>query len=306
MKLACTLILGSAVLVLLPICICGQDTTFTLNRLNQAHLDSLAALAAKKIREARLTEKEPKVLVMDFFRDRPGQSSRLGALLADRFSESLASYASGMQVLDRRVFRDYLIENWMTLEDLRSHDICWRVARQIGASGAILGTLAEKNGNINLTLHLEGFGPAEKEDDIFAWRDRTSSFPVTEELHAALYNPGPNYARTADKIPEEPGVFVAGVSGVTQPVCKYCPDPDYSEASRAAKFQGAVILSVVVTSEGLVSGIYVLKGAPFGLTGQAIDAIKSWRFQPSQKDGKPVPARVSVEITFRLFSRPDS
>jgi TonB family protein len=306
MKLAYALFFGAAVVLLLPASTRGQDTAFTLNQLDQAHLDSLAALTAKKIHEAKIEEKEPKVLVMDFFRDSTGQSSRLGTLLADRFSESLASYASGMQVLDRRVLRDYLIENWTTLEDFRSNDICSRVARQLGASGAVLGTLAEKNGNLDLTLHLEGFGPAEKEDDIFAWRDRITSFPVTEQMHAELYQPGPSYVRTADKIPEEPGVFMAGVSGVTQPECKYCPSPDYSDASRAAKFQGTVVLSVVVTSEGLVSGIYVLKGAPFGLTDQAIKATKNWRFQPSQKDGKPVPARVSVELTFRLLSGPDS
>jgi TonB family protein len=308
MKLAYTLFFGTAVLLLLPTSSRGQGTAFTLNQLDQAHLDSLAALTAKKIHEAKNVEKEPEVLVMDFFRYSTGQSSRLGTLLADRFSESLASYASGMQVLDRRVLRDYLVENWTTLEDFRSNDICLRVAGQLGATGAVLGTLAEKNGNINLTLHLEGFGPAEKEDDIFAWRDRTTSFPVTEEMHAALYQPGPSYARTADKIADEPGVFIAGVSGVTQPVCKYCPNPYYSDAARAAKSQATVVLSVVVSSEGMVSGsgIYVLKGAPFGLTDQAIKATKDWRLQPSQKDGKPVPARVSVELTFRLLSGPDS
>jgi len=306
MKLAYTLFFGTAVLLLLPTSSRGQGTAFTLNQLDQAHLDSLAALTAKKIHEAKIVEKEPRVLVMDFFRDSTGQSSRLGTLLADRFSESLASYASGMQVLDRGVLRDYLMKNWTTLEDFRSGDICWRIARQLGASGAVLGTLAEKNGSINLTLHLEGFGPPEKEDDFFAWRDRTTSFLVTDVLRAALYQPGPNYARTADEIPEEPGVFMAGVNGVTQSVCKYCPTPNYSDASRAAQFQGTVVLSVVVTSEGLASGIYVLKGAPFGLTDQAIEAIKNWHFQPSQKDGKPVPARTSIEITFRLLSGPNS
>jgi TonB family protein len=305
MKAAYSLILASAVLWFSPTSTRAQDAPF-LNRMEQARLDSLAALTAKKIREAKLVEKEPKVLVMDFFRDSIGQSSHLGTLLADRFSESVASYSAGMQVLDRKILRDYLTENWTTLEDFRSNDLCLRIARQLGATGAVLGILAEKSGNINLTLHLEGFGPTNKEDDIFAWRDRTTSFPVTEELRTALYQPGPNYTRSADKIPEEPGVFIAGVSGVTQPECKYCPNPDYSDAARAGKFQGTTILSVVVTAQGGATGIYVLKGAPFGLTDQAIKAVKNWRFQPSQKDGKPVPARVSVEIAFRLLSGPDS
>jgi TonB family protein len=279
----------------------AQVSDFTLTPLNQAHLDSLAMLTANKIREAKLAEKEPKVLVMDFFRNSPGESSRLGTLLADRFSESLASYSSGIQILDRKVLKDFLLENWTTLEDFKSHEVCLEVARQLGATGAILGTLTEKSGNVNLTLHFEGFGPTENEDDIFAWRDRTVTFPLTEDLHSALYQPGPNYTRSADKIPEEPGVFRAGINGVTQPKCIYCPNPDYSDASRAVKFQGDVLLSVVVTPEGQVNGIYVLKGAPFGLTAQAIKATRNWRMEPAQKGGRPVSARTNVEIGFRLL-----
>src|SRR5262249_39958292 len=147
--------------------------------------DSLAALTAKKLHDAKLVEKEPKVLVMDFFRDSPRESSRLGTLLADRFSESLAGYPTRMRILDRKIIRDYLVENWTTLDDLRSNETCFAVARQLGATGAILGTLTENSGNITLTLHLEGFGPTEKENDVFAWRDRTLTLPGTEELRVA-------------------------------------------------------------------------------------------------------------------------
>ena len=38
---------------------------------------------------------------------------------------------------------------------------------------------------------------------------------------------------------------------------------------RAAKFQGVVVLSLVVTPEGKADAIYVVKGAPFGLTTKA-------------------------------------
>jgi TonB family protein len=299
-KGAYSVILASAALLSLPSSARAQVPSFTLNRLDQAHLDSLAALTAKKIREAKLTETEPAVLVMGFFRNSPGTSSQLGTILADRFSESLSAYAEGMKTLDRNILKNYLRENWTTLEDIRSNQSCLAVARELGATGAILGTLTEKNGNVNLTLHLEGFGPVEKEDDIFAWRDRTVTFALTEELHSALYQPGPDYNRSADKIPEEPGVFRAGIAGVTQPQCIYCPNPDYSDAARAVKFQGVVLLSVVVTAEGQVSGIYVLKGAPFGLTAQAISVTKNWRLKPSQKDGEPVASRTNLEIAFRL------
>ncbi len=258
-------------------------------------------LTANKIHEVKL-EEEPRVLVVDFFRNSPGESSQLGTLLADRFSESLTAYSSGIHILDRKVLKDYLFENWTTLEDLKSSEVCLEVARQLGATGAVLGTLTEKNGNINLTLRLEGFGQTERQDDIFALRDRTVIFPLTEELRTALYHPGRNRARSADKIPEEPGVFTGSINGVTQPKCIYCPNPDYSDAARAVKFQGTVVLSVVVTTEGQVTGIYVLKGAPFGLTAVAIKATRNWRMEPAQKDGKPVSARSNVEIVFRLMN----
>ena len=118
----------------------------------------------------------------------------------------------------RKVLKDYLFENWTRLEDFKSNELCLAVARQLGATGAILGTLTEKNGNVNLTLRFEGFGPAERQDDIFAWRDRTVLFPLTEELRSALYHPGPNYTRSADQIPEELGVFRLGSMASAAPM----------------------------------------------------------------------------------------
>ena len=301
MKTVCSFAIAVAALFFCSTTARAQASDLTLNQMDQAHLDALAALTAKKIREAKPSGGPPKVLVFDFFRGSPGTSSQLGTLLADRFSELLSGYATGMKILDRKILKDYLTENWTTLEDLRSNEVCFRLAGQLGASGAILGTLAEKDDKIDPMLHLEGFGPKEKEDDIFAWRDRTVSFSLTEELHAALFQSGPNYSRKSEDIPEEPGVFRHGEPGVTAPQCEYCPDPEFSDAARAVKFQGKVVLSVVVNVDGHVSGIFVLKGAPFGLTTQSINATKNWRFKPGQKDGRPVPVRLDVETTFSLL-----
>jgi hypothetical protein len=169
-KCGCCFLLGSVILSFSAWPVRGQAPAVTLNGLDQARLDSLAALTAQKIRNAEHAEKEPKVLVIDFFRNSPGTSSQLGTVLADGFSESLASYSAGMETLDRKALRNYLVENWTRLEDLRSNDICLGIAQQLGATGAILGTLNERDGGIELTLHLEGFGPKEKEDDILPWR----------------------------------------------------------------------------------------------------------------------------------------
>lgn len=300
LRLALGLLVNVPLLVL-PVPASCQSHESILTRPVEAQMDSLASHAAQRIREANLEEKEPRVLVIDFFRGTPGDPSRLGTLLADRFSESLGVYSAGINVLDRRILKDYLFQNWTTLEDLRPGEVSLRIGRQLGATGVIRGTLHESNGQLSLTIHLDGFGPPTKGKDVFAATDEAANFPVTEAMHEMLFQPGPNYVRTADIIPQEPGIFTAGVGGVTSPACVHCPAPDYSDAARTAKYQGTVLLSVVVTAEGQVTSIYVLKGAPFGVTAKAIEAVRQWRLQPALKDGNPVPARVALEMTFRFF-----
>jgi TonB family protein len=282
----------------------SQSPELILDRIDEGKLNLLASQTAQKIREAPVEEAQPSVLVIDFFRNSAGTSSRMGSLLADRFSESISAYSQGLKIIDRRILKEYLTQNWTTLEDLQSNDVCLRIGRQLGATGVILGTLTEDKDSVNLTLIFEGLGPKAKKEDLFPWRGRTASFLLTEEIHRMLFQPGPNYTRTADDIPEEPGVVRLGPSsipGVTSPVCTYCPQPDYSDAARAAKLQGTVRISIVVTEEGQVTSIYVLKGAPLGLTAKTIEVAQRWRFRPGQKDGKPVSVRVEAETTFHLY-----
>jgi TonB family protein len=98
------------------------------------------------------------------------------------------------------------------------------------------------------------------------------------------------------------GAFRAGVNGVGVPVCVYCPDPQYSEEARKAKYQGTVVLQVIVTADGRATNISVVKGPGLGLEEKAIEAVRGWRFKPAVgPNGKPVPVIVPIEVTFRLF-----
>jgi TonB family protein len=279
----------------------SQSPELILDRVDEAKLNLLASQTAQKIREAPVEEAQPAILVIDFFRNSAGTSSRMGSLLADRFSESISAYSQGLKIIDRKILKDYLTKEWTTLEDLQSNEVCLRIGRQMGATGVILGTLTEDKDSVNLTLIIEGLGPKAKKEDLFPWRGRTASFLLTEEIRRMLLQSGPNYTRTADEIPEEPDVVRFGSPGVTSPNCIHCLPPDYSDAARTAKFQGTVRLSIVVTPEGQVTSIYVLKGAPFGLTAKAIEATQHWHFKPGQKDGKPVSVRVEAESTWHLY-----
>jgi periplasmic protein TonB len=98
------------------------------------------------------------------------------------------------------------------------------------------------------------------------------------------------------------GIFNAGTGGVGNPECVYCPRPDYSDEARKAKYQGDVLLSVVVLPSGKASDIEVIKSPGMGLDTKAIEAVRTWQFKPANgKDGKPVAARVQVIVTFQLF-----
>ena len=98
-----------------------------------------------------------------------------------------------------------------------------------------------------------------------------------------------------------PGVARAGVGGVTSPRCVYCPNPSYSEEARAAKLQGSVILSVVVSAAGQVERVVAVRGPGHGLDQKAVEAVQSWRFTPAVgPDGKPVACMVNIEMTFRI------
>ena len=96
------------------------------------------------------------------------------------------------------------------------------------------------------------------------------------------------------------GLFSVG-GGVSAPTCIYCPDPPYSEEARKAKFSGTVVVQIIVDAAGTVRDARVVKPLGLGLDEKAIEAIRTWRFKPSQRNGAPVNVRMLVEVSFRLF-----
>jgi protein TonB len=96
------------------------------------------------------------------------------------------------------------------------------------------------------------------------------------------------------------GIFHVG-GGVSAPKLIYQPDPEYSEEARKAKFQGTCVLWVVVGPDGKPRDIKVARTLGLGLDEKAIEAVKSWRFEPALKDNKPVSVSINVEVSFRLY-----
>jgi periplasmic protein TonB len=96
------------------------------------------------------------------------------------------------------------------------------------------------------------------------------------------------------------GVFHVG-GGVSPPRTLYAPEPEYSEEARKAKYQGVCVLYVEVGPDGRPRNIRVQRTLGLGLDEKAIEAVKSWKFEPGLKDGKAVTVAVNIEVTFHLY-----
>jgi TonB family protein len=96
------------------------------------------------------------------------------------------------------------------------------------------------------------------------------------------------------------GAYKIG-GGVSAPVPVFRPEPEYSEEARKAKWQGAVLLQLVVDENGVPQEIKVVRSLGLGLDQKAIEAVQKWRFKPGLKDGKPVPVSANIEVNFRLL-----
>ena len=89
--------------------------------------------------------------------------------------------------------------------------------------------------------------------------------------------------------------------GVSAPRPLFTPDPEYSEEARKAKYQGVVVLWLVIGPDGRPREIRVSRPLGMGLDEKAIEAVRTWRFEPAKKDGQPVAVQMNVEVSFRLY-----
>ncbi len=96
------------------------------------------------------------------------------------------------------------------------------------------------------------------------------------------------------------GAFRIG-GGVSAPVPIFKVEPEYSEEARKAKFQGTVLLAIVVDESGQTGNVRVVRALGMGLDEKAMEAVRKWRFKPGYKDGKPVAVMANVEVNFRLL-----
>jgi len=77
------------------------------------------------------------------------------------------------------------------------------------------------------------------------------------------------------------------------------PDPDYPQIPADAEPNGVVVMLVGINPKGRVELVHVLRSSNDAFQNSAVSTVKTWKFSPARKDGKPVPVQVTVEMRFQ-------
>ncbi len=112
-----------------------------------------------------------------------------------------------------------------------------------------------------------------------------------------------NPAFTADVFQFDPppgSQQTAAVDRPSPPVLISKREPKYSPEALKAKLQGTILVSLLVGEDGVPQNVKVVRGLGLGLDEKAIEAVKTWRFKPGVKEGKPVAVAAQVEVNFKV------
>lgn len=106
-----------------------------------------------------------------------------------------------------------------------------------------------------------------------------------------------------DSQPAESSSDAAGGENppATAPILVRGVAPDFSNAARNVRFQGVVILDILVDEHGDVREIELQRPLGLGLDENAAEAVSKWKYKPSMRGGVPCPMRVRVEVIFRRY-----
>jgi TonB family protein len=102
---------------------------------------------------------------------------------------------------------------------------------------------------------------------------------------------------------DRPGIGIErpGVNGVTQPIPIVTPEAEFSDEARRAKYQGVVMISLIVDAQGNPQNPRIARRLGMGLDEKALQAVQGYRFKPARKNGRPVPVMITVAVNFRLY-----
>src|SRR6185503_7259746 len=106
----------------------------------------------------------------------------------------------------------------------------------------------------------------------------------------------PGFAQEAAPAADQPRT-----AGTEVPVPKRSKfvQPEYPTEALARGLRGIVILALTIDTAGKVANVDVVRSLP-PFDDAATTAARQWEYEVTKVDGKPVPVRLTVPITFAL------
>jgi TonB family protein len=277
-----------------------RPNTISLTVQNEDQLRDLAGRILQHADKAGCRKSDCTILVTDFTGP-SGSTSVLGMQLADTLSSQLVAQTNGIRIVDRSSLQVFLERERISSRLLEDDHAAGWLASELYASAVLLGTLMKEGSGLLLHVQLWNAQDALKNGKK---QNKSLSDGMVLSIQApdSALAPAEPFASEshADSTSPGEGVFRAGANGVTMPTCSYRPDPQYTDAARAAKFNGTVLLELLISTDGSISIPHILRGAPFGLNEAASRSVSAWRCKPASKGGTLVPTLVPVEITYHL------
>jgi protein TonB len=75
--------------------------------------------------------------------------------------------------------------------------------------------------------------------------------------------------------------------------------PVYPPLARANRITGVVMLTAIISADGLIRELRVASGHPL-LVPAAVQAVRQWTYRPTLLNGVPVEVITTIEVNFKL------
>jgi TonB family protein len=280
LRLALACLLAMIVILLVP----RSSAQAKVNPMEEA-----AGGIADSISQAKL-----KTVVVFDFSGPNNKLTQLGLVLTASFRTVLAKSGPKFQVEDAQEVNKALAKHSYAPEIVLFPESLLAAAQDLSASGFVAGKFSVVGDTITLDIS------AYRSKDGKALRSERVTWPLSEDLRALSVKNTQDTAKDGESSPTPR----SGVEGYTYPKCVYCPRADYSREAMQHHYEGIVELMAVVERDGSIGDVLIVKPLPYGLSAQAINAVRKWKLSPAlAPDGKPVRVRQVIEVSFQLYGR---
>jgi len=100
-------------------------------------------------------------------------------------------------------------------------------------------------------------------------------------------------------VPTPTPPMVTGGGDLQPPKLVSSSPPVYPSVARLENLQGVAVIDVLVDATGKVTDMMVISGSP-RLAQAAMDALRTWKYEPARLNGQPIAMHTHVSINFSL------